>query len=77
MTDKPTYEELARRVRELEKAASERSKSEAHFRMIYEQAPVGIAILDSRTGRFLHINDAFCNIVGYSRSEMLEMDYHN
>ena len=82
MPEKPTYEELEQRVRELEKAASERIKSEDAlrntqklFRALYEQAPVGIAIIDSRTGKFLDINDAYCRIIGYSRSRMLEMDF--
>lgn len=80
--EKPTYEELEKRVEELEKAATERIESEAtlrstrkRFMALFEQAPVGIAVIDSRTGQFLDINDAYCRIVGYPKPDMLVMDF--
>ncbi len=81
-SEKPTYEELKKRVEELEKAASERIDYEAALRntqkrfiALYEQAPVGIAVIDSRTGQFLDVNDAYCRIVGYPKPDMLVMDF--
>ena len=50
-------------------------KGERKFRAIYEQAPTGIAILDSITGRFTKINQKYCDIVGYSEEEMLDQTY--
>ncbi len=44
--------------------------SEATFRAALEQAAVGIAQL-SLDGRFLMVNDRFCEILGYSSDELL------
>lgn len=44
------------------------------FRATFEQAAVGIAHA-SIDGRFLRINNTFCDIVGYSKDEMLQMNF--
>lgn len=43
--------------------------SEERFRMTFEQAAVGIAHV-APDGKFIRINQKFCNIVGYSNEEM-------
>lgn len=43
--------------------------SEERFRMTFEQAAVGIAHA-APDGKFIRINQKFCNIVGYSNEEM-------
>lgn len=48
--------------------------SEQKFRATFEQAAVGIAQGDSQ-GRFLEANQALCNILGYSREELLQLRY--
>jgi formate hydrogenlyase transcriptional activator len=45
-------------------------EQEERFRVTFEQAAVGIAHV-APDGRFLRINRKFCEIVGYSREEML------
>ncbi len=45
--------------------------SEQRFRAIFEQAAVGVAQVESNTGRFIRINQAYCDLVGYSREELL------
>jgi PAS domain S-box-containing protein len=52
-------------------------KGERKFRAIYEQAPTGIAILDSLCGRFTQINKKYCDMVGYSHEEMLERTFQD
>ncbi len=42
---------------------------------VHERAPVGIAVVDSRTGRFLSVNPRYCEIVGRSEAEMLARDF--
>jgi PAS domain S-box-containing protein len=50
------------------------AQSEAHFRAVFEQAAVGMAHL-SLDGRFLRVNARYCQILGYSREEMLDMAF--
>jgi PAS domain S-box-containing protein len=45
-------------------------ESEERFRATFEQAAVGIAHV-SPEGRFLRVNQRFCEIAGYSRTEIL------
>ncbi len=45
-------------------------ESEQQFRTIFEQAAVGVALVDSNSGHFLHINQCFCNMLGYTIAEM-------
>jgi len=50
-------------------------ESEARFRAIFEQAAVGVAEVDLETGRFVKVNQRFCEIVGYSQDEMLVRNF--
>ncbi len=50
--------------------------SEQKLRSVFEQAPLGMAVLDSHSGRFLQINGQYCRITGYSESEMLGLTFH-
>jgi len=52
------------------------SESEERFRATFERAAVGMANV-SPTGHFIRINDRFCEIVGYSRDEMLAHSYQD
>ncbi|MFB2897273.1 PAS domain S-box protein [Aerosakkonemataceae cyanobacterium BLCC-F50] len=56
-----------------EKQAQEALReSEERFRAIFEQAAVGMTQL-SLTGQFLRVNKQFCQITGYSESELLQL----
>ena len=46
--------------------------SEERFRVTFEQAPIGVSLIDL-DGRFLQVNDAYCRTVGRSREELLEL----
>ncbi|NEQ32033.1 MAG: PAS domain S-box protein, partial [Leptolyngbya sp. SIO4C5] len=50
-------------------------QSEARFRAVFEQAAVGINQADLRTGRFLCVNESFCQLLGYSEAELLQLTY--
>src|SRR5208283_4147792 len=45
-------------------------ESESHFRAIFEQAAVGMADASLDT-RFIRLNQRFCEIMGYSRAQLL------
>ena len=46
--------------------------SEGHFRTIFEQATDGILVSDVK-GRFLDANSASCQLLGYTREELLKL----
>lgn len=48
---------------------------EMRLRGIFSQAPVGIATIDSLTGRYLQINPRYCAIVGRGEKELLETTF--
>lgn len=50
-------------------------ESEVRFRAIFEQAVVGVGLVDFTTGRFVDVNRRFCTITGRSRKEMLKIAF--
>lgn len=50
-------------------------ESEGKLRALFEQAPLGIGVVDSNTGRFLKVNPQYCKIAGYSEAEMLALTF--
>jgi diguanylate cyclase (GGDEF)-like protein/PAS domain S-box-containing protein len=66
----------ARHAAEVLAREQERLKHSEHkFRNLFELSPVGIALNDFETGRFLQVNDALVAPTGYSREELLERTY--
>lgn len=61
-------------VTDLKQAEKALRESELQFRTVYERAPVGIALVDSRTGRFLQVNPKFCEITGRNQQALLQAD---
>jgi PAS domain S-box-containing protein len=51
-------------------------ESEERFRATFEQAAVGIHHASSE-GRFVRVNQKFCELVGYSREELLERTFQD
>ena len=54
-----------------ERTEDELRDAERRYRAIFEQAGVGVAQIDSRTGRFERVNRKYCEIVGRTEAEML------
>jgi len=52
-----------------------RESQEARFRAIYEQAPLGIGLIDSHTGGFIQVNAKYCEIAGRTAEEMCNTDF--
>jgi PAS domain S-box-containing protein len=56
-------------VTELKQAERVLRESEERFRNIFEEAPIGMAVI-SLDGRLLQVNKAFCEMLGYSEQEL-------
>lgn len=63
-------------ITELKRAELALRASEERFRGTFENAAVGIAHCGS-DGRFLRVNQRYCEIVGYTRDELLNMTFRD
>ena len=61
----------------LDKQTQKVLKKEKEFRAIFDQAPVGIAKIDTHTGKFITVNNEFSSITGYTREELLQIDFQH
>ena len=48
---------------------------EVEFKTLFDQAPVGIARVETMTGNFLAVNKEFCRIVGYPEEELNRINF--
>ncbi|HUW98660.1 MAG TPA: EAL domain-containing protein [Acidiferrobacter sp.] len=62
------------RERQRQQAQRDLAHSEQHFRAYFERAMIGMAAT-SPTGIWLEVNDFFCAMLGYSRSELLQRSW--
>jgi PAS domain S-box-containing protein len=65
---------IVRDVTERKHAEVALRESEARFRAVYERSPLGIALVDSCSGRFLQVNPKCCEITGRTEQELLRTD---
>ena len=68
---------VLRDVTDRKRAAALLEESEKRFRAVYRRAPVGIAIVDSRTGRFVQVNPKYCEIAGRPEEQMLRLSFQD
>jgi len=67
---------LAAMLVRLRKTQAALKQSEAMFRNLFEQAAVGAAQLN-REGRFVQVNSKYCNLLGRSREELLQLTFRD
>jgi PAS domain S-box-containing protein len=65
---------VARDITEHKRIEEEVAKSEARYRSLFETASSGVAIIDLK-GEFILVNEALCNMVGYSREEIIGRNF--
>ncbi len=70
MVKKPTYEELERRVEELEYVANGLAESEQQFRWIAENINEVFYVKDLSAGSYQYINPVFDGVFGVSREKL-------
>ncbi len=58
-----------------ENAETSLRESEERFRAVFEQAGVGVAILNTETGQIVRVNQKYCDFAGYTMSEMLQKTF--
>ena len=68
---------LRREVQRREKIAAELGASEQRFRILVEHAPEGIVVFDVDAGRVLDVNPNMESITGYSREELLKLNFQS
>jgi two-component system cell cycle sensor histidine kinase/response regulator CckA len=64
-------------VTERNRVQASLEESERRLRSVYERAPVGIAVVDSESGRFLSANPKYCEITGRTESDILGVDFQS
>jgi PAS domain S-box-containing protein len=73
-------EELLARERlaraQAEAASEQLRESEERFRLTIDEAPIGMARV-ALDGRFVRVNHALCEIVGYSADELLALNFQS
>jgi diguanylate cyclase (GGDEF)-like protein/PAS domain S-box-containing protein len=50
-------------------------ESETRFRTFFEHAAVGVALVETKSGYFKNINQKYCDFLGYSKEEALNLTY--
>lgn len=66
--------QLYRMLDAIEAEQQAKLESEARFRVVFNNALVGLAQL-STTGQFLQLNAEFCRIIGYTNQEVLSQEF--
>lgn len=66
-----TSEEFEAQNEELISSQQDLAKSEELFRKIFETSPYAILITNAVDGRYIMVNDAFCQNTGYSKEDII------
>lgn len=70
-----TLKQPAKLQQLVKEQAGELAQSELHFRTIFNQAAIGMARVNSRSGMILEANKKFQDLLGYSEEELKQKDY--
>jgi len=54
---------------------SQLKRSEDKFILLFENAPIGMAMISHDTGEFLEVNTALLSYVGYTKAEFLKLSF--
>ena len=76
LTHAKDFEVKQRLLTERAAAIAALQESEERFRKSYEDAPIGMALV-ALDGRWIKVNRAMCDIVGYTSAELLATDFQS
>ena len=65
---------VTRDISEARRASAQLRDSEERFRLTIDEAPIGMALV-ALDGRFIRVNRALCDIVGYSPEELTKLTF--
>jgi PAS domain S-box-containing protein len=68
---------IIRNITERKLAEKKLHESEERFRKIFDEGPLGIAIASLTTGKFISVNKAFCNMLGFTEEELMELTFRD
>ncbi len=51
------------------------AESENRFRTLFEGAAVGVAMMETKTGKFFRVNKRYCEMLGYTEKELMEKSF--
>lgn len=54
---------------------AERDHANKKFRMLFKLSPIGMALVDHKTGDFIEVNDSVLNAIGYTKEEFINLSY--
>lgn len=66
--------ENARMYEQLQRQTAALQDSEERFRLAFEEAPIGVALVGT-DGRFMRVNNVLCEMVGYSPDELTGLTF--
>lgn len=61
-------------ITERKKAEEALREGDKYFRALFDQSSFGVAKLDSQSGKFLKVNQRYCDLLGYTVEEMCNLD---
>lgn len=70
------YAGVAQDITERKNSENELKIREERFRKAFNYAPIGMALV-SPAGKFLKVNRALCSLTGYSKHELLDLDFQS
>src|SRR5262245_55735371 len=68
------WQAIVRDISERKRAERTVQESEERFRLIIDEAPIGMALV-ALDGRFVRVNRALCEIVGYTATELTALSF--
>ena len=73
MQNNPSYDELKKKIRELESINARLVAEEKKYHSFFNHAGISICMIDAVTGKIIEFNDVAHEILGYSRDEFGEL----